>query len=370
MKMRDSVRWLPIGALTAAVLIGGGTAFALFAPQSRRGDSLGVADLELRAETAVSRGLEYLKSHQQADGSWRDIIGRKVHTKYQGTDGKHVGVTALACMAFLANGSLPGRGKYGEQIERGLEFILGHVEPNGYITNESSRMYSHAFATLFLAEIYGMTGMERVEDALKSAINLIVHAQNPQGGWRYQPGAPDADMSITVCQVMALRAAQNAGVHVPKRTIDEAIRYVNNSYRADEGGGFTYQIEDGMASRVTLALTAAGVTALYGAGVYDDPRIENGLEYIQRNLPSFTRNYGGPRQRFDYYYGIYYATQAAFQRGGDYWDRYQKQVWADLLRQQDARTNCWEDLVGRNYATAVACVVLQIPRQYLPIFER
>ena len=236
------------------------------------------------------------KSHQQADGSWRDV-GRKVHTQYQGTDGKHVGVTALACMAFLANGSLPGRGKYGEQIERGLEFILAHVEPNGYITNESSRMYSHAFATLFLAEIYGMTGMERVEDGLKSAINLIVHAQNPQGGWRYQPGAPDADMSITVCQVMALRAAQNAGVHVPKRTIDDAIRYVNNSYRVEEGGGFTYQIDDGMQSRVTLALTAAGVTALYGAGVYDDSRIENGLEYIQRNLPAFTRNHGGPRQR-------------------------------------------------------------------------
>lgn len=328
------------------------------------------AELQGRVNRAVLRGLEYLKSRQNTeDGSWSDIVGRKVHYKYEGRYKPHVGVTALASMAFLANGSMPGRGEYGPQIERGLNFVLKHVETNGFISANESRMYSHAFATLFLAEVYGMTGMTEVGEQLKRAISLIVQAQNPEGGWRYQPGADDADMSITVCQVMALRAAHNAGIHVPKNSIDQAIEYVKASYNRSKGA-FSYQIErtrDGFRqSRHSFALTAAGVTALYGAGVYDDAYIENGLRYLSNELNRFSRS---PQNRFDYYYGIYYGSQAAFQKGGKFWDAWMRKVAADLLLQQ-SREGYWRDLVGRNYATAMACVVLQIPYQYLPVFER
>ena len=143
-----------------------------------------VIDLELqeRSRLAVERGLQFLKRTQNSDGSWTDKIGRKVHYEYRGRLGKHVGVTALACIAFLAEGSLPGRGKYGEQVEKGLDFILRNVQTNGFVTSDESRMYSHAFATLFLAEVYGMTGMERVKEKLKRSVGLIVQAQNETGG--------------------------------------------------------------------------------------------------------------------------------------------------------------------------------------------
>ena len=204
-----------------------------------------VIDLELqeRSRLAVERGLQFLKRTQNSDGSWTDKIGRKVH----------FGVTALACIAFLAEGSLPGRGKYGEQVEKGLDFILRNVQTNGFVTSDESRMYSHAFATLFLAEVYGMTGMERVKEKLKRSVGLIVQAQNETGGWRYQPGADDADMSITVCQVMALRAARNAGINVPKKSIDSAIAYVRKS-ASIESGGFMYQHEIGPSGQQRVSL--------------------------------------------------------------------------------------------------------------------
>ena len=78
----------------------------------------------------------------------------------------------------------------------------------------------------------------------------------------------------------------------------------------------------------------------------------------------------GARGRFDYYYGVYYATQAFFQRGGQEWEHLKTVTWLDLLAEQDRRLGSWQDFVGRNYATAMACVILQIPNQYLPIFER
>ncbi|HIC22210.1 MAG TPA: prenyltransferase [Planctomycetes bacterium] len=330
-----------------------------------------VIDMKLqeRARLSIERGLEFLKNTQNPDGSWTDKIGRKVHYEYRGRLGKHVGVTALACLSFLAQGSLPGRGKYGEQVEMGLDFLLRNVQTNGFITVNESRMYSHAFATLFLAEVYGMTGMERVKERLKSSVGLIIQAQNETGGWRYQPGADDADMSITVCQVMALRAARNAGINVPKNVIDAAISYVRNSSNI-ESGGFMYQHEVGptgrvQRSRTTFPLTAAGLTALYGAGVYEDRALDRGLAYLRRHRP---RRYEA-LNTFDYYYGMYYATQAAFQRGGEYWASWHRDTWRDILSLQNP-DGSWQDLVGPNYATAMACIILEIPYQYLPIFER
>ena len=76
------------------------------------------------------------------------------------------------------------------------------------------------------------------------------------------------------------------------------------------------------------------------------------------------------RFSFDYFYGMYYATQAAFQKGGKYWDTWQEDLWEDLLRIQNREFGNWLDLVGPSYATSMACVILQIPKQYLPIFER
>ena len=65
---------------------------------------------------------------------------------------------------------------------------------------------------------------------------------------------------------------------------------------------------------------------------------------------------------------MYYGTPA-FQAGGEYWDDWHRKVWSDMLRLQHP-SGYWRDLVGRNYGTAMACVILQIPFEYLPIFER
>jgi squalene cyclase len=221
---------------------------------------------------AVERGLSWLNDNQSEDGSWQAKIGFKLNTDYRYTEDQrgHVGVTSLAGMAFLAGGHVPGRGKYGPTVERALDFVLNCVQEDGYITHAGSRMYSHAFATMFLAEICGMTERPDVRAKLQLAVDFIVHSQNADGGWRYEPYAPESDMSIVVCQVLALRAARNIGVRVPKAVIDKAARYVvdsavteNNSpqpfgrrggYRNDGGeiGSFHYQKQDGSRSSFPL----------------------------------------------------------------------------------------------------------------------
>ena len=49
-----------------------------------------------------------------------------------------------------------------------------------------------------------------MHEALVNSIRRIERTQNEEGGWRYNPVPYDADVSVTICQVMALRSARNA----------------------------------------------------------------------------------------------------------------------------------------------------------------
>lgn len=357
---------------------------------------------------AADRGLRFLAEHQDpATGSWRADVGYKLNNNYNivAVEKPHVGVTALALIAFLAGGHVPGRGEHGAVVSRGLDWMLKQVssgednaaEEDGFITAFKSRMYSHAFATLFLAEVYGMHAQgdealrDRLRQALEKAVRFTYSTQNEEGGWRYHPLAPDSDMSITVCQIMALRAASNAGIAVPQGKIERAKQYVSASaMRGDERGfgfgmgsrgsnrgGFRYQLQP--TSRVSFPLTAAGVTTLYGAGVYDhhDPLIEAGIEYLSKNHESFTSTNGitaGGQRRGHYffYYGHYYAVQAMYVYGGAEWEEYFEHTRRALLDMQSASDGSWPNYPGPGpaFSTAVATLILEIPFGYLPIFQK
>ena len=135
------------------------------------------------------------------------------------------------------------RGKYGGNVRRCVDLIVHHAQESGFVCARecASRgpMYGHGFATLFLAEVFGMSRNEQVRDTLAKAVRLIVDTQNGEGGWRYDPRRHDAGISVTVCQVMALRAARNAGITVPKETIDRALNYIKACQNRD--GGFRYR---------------------------------------------------------------------------------------------------------------------------------
>ena len=298
----------------------------------------------------VDKGLAYLITDQAPDGNFR---GSRF--------GKHVGITSLACLAFMADGHLPGRGKYGDNVQRGLNFVLRNVQETGLVAADTSHgpMYGHGFATLFLGEVYGMTGDRRVREALVKAVRLIVSTQNDEGGWRYHPVPFDADISVTICQVMALRSARNAGISVPKQTIERAISYVKRCQNPADGG-FKYMLNSGGSA---FPRSAAGVASLYYAGVYQDAALRRGLDYLMMQRSQISNRSG------HYFYGQYYAAQAMFLAGGRYWQQWFPHVRQELMRTQRPEGK-WESNHGDAYATAMALLVLQVPNRLLPIFQR
>ncbi len=333
-----------------------------------------------RIEAAVEKGLQYLRRTQdRTTGAWIQNVGYKYNSDYVMTDRgvAHVGVTSLALMAFLSGGHLPGRGEHGSVVERGTDYVLQVVDPQwGYVSANGTRMYSHAFASLFLAEIYGMTHRDDVKEKLQLAVDLTVKSQNQHGSWRYHPNSPESDMSITVCQIMALRAARNIGIRVPKSTIDRAFDYVDRSaYKnrgSEEYGGFKYQEKD--RSRTSVPLTAAGVATILHSGIYEGELIRAGIHFLKNEIPVFNRMHGGRDGHYFFWYGHYYAAQVFFLAGdGDpeLWNWYWNRMSRELLEAQEA-DGSWPNSAGPGtaFSTAVACIILQIPNQFLPIFHR
>ncbi len=138
----------------------------------------------------------------------------------------------------------------------------------------------------------------------------------------------DADLSVTICQINALRAARNAGLYVPKDTVDACIRYVKQSQNPD--GGFRYMLSGGPSSE--FPRSAAGVVALQSAGEYDSKEIRDGIAYLRQ----FNQGLRFGRRNNHYFYGQYYAAQAMWIQGGEAWAEWYPTVRDELLRRQSA----------------------------------
>jgi squalene cyclase len=299
-------------------------------------------------ERCVARGLEYLARTQQADGSWPDNYGRVS------------GIVGLAMMTFLAHGEQPDEGKYGHVIRRAVDYIVRNQQSYGLLAGQDggSPMYSHGFATLALGEVYGMIDDPRVGPALEKATGLIVSSQNSLGGWRYSVGSADADTTVSGAQMMALRAAANAGIAVPVATVQRGVAFYKSC--ALPGGGFGYTGRDGPSP----SRSGIGLLILSLSGAYRSPEAKATADLLLA---------GGGGYGFNgyFYYSCYYCSQAMFQAGGKYWRHWNETATPMLISMQNS-DGAWSDRgIGSGVcATAMALLSIEINYNLLPIYQR
>lgn len=313
-----------------------------------------------RVEKSINRGLNWVRSNQNGDGSWTAQGGA-----YQAC------MTSLAGMALLGSGSTSTRGPYSKNIARSVDYLLSKcVRSTGLICapQEYSRsMYGHGFSMLYLASVYGMEQdlgrQARIKKALKKGITLTARSQSAAGGWLYTPDSGGDEGSVTVTQVQALRACRNAGITVPKATIEKAIKYIEKSQQPD--GGIAYRV--GMVGS-RPPITAAAVAVLYNAGEYDSPMAAKALAYCKKNI-AIDEGAGGGFWGH-YYYSHLYMSQAMYQSGEKDWSFYYPKISKALLSKQEGDGSWNEASVGKIYGTAIALTILQLPYENLPVYGR
>lgn len=324
---------------------------------------VGAAPTEDRVDQAIEKGLEFLLASQRDDG--------RMGANDWETGAKTCALPALAGMACLAKGHVPGDAKYGKLIDRALDYILSHHDEAGYFGEVGNgKMYAHAIATLFLTEVSGMVSKTRqaqIDAVLPKALRVIIDAQRIKkdkhhaGGWRYTPTATDSDTSCSGWCLMALRSARLNGAQVPEECIRDAVTYMHRHHNSQKGC-FSYQGGDQHA----YTLSGAGILCLELCGRHEDPDSLSAAKFLMSTYREKLPNepYG--------YYGLYYAAQGLFQLGGDDWKAFSEWMYETYLPRQQA-SGAWPRHGSENsevYATAMTILAFAVPYRQLPVYQR
>lgn len=329
------------------------------------------------AREAIGRALERLAAWQreETDGSMPPAGAREFAP---------VATTSLAALAWMAAGSTPGRGPYGTELSRALDYLIDHTELDvrsetyGYVSDQRdalSRTHGHGFATLAMAQAFALSPESargrRLQRALHAAVACIENSQGSEGGWEYAPKRlVNHEGSVTICLVQALRAAKDAGLAVDSKVVARALDYVRRSQKDD--GSFRYAIGN---DRSSVALTAAALATLNAGGEYSGSVVLSGFDWLGRELAardadSSWQSGGRPSPHFPYYERFYLA-QALWQHNErrifqDWFVREQREL---LLSQTES--GAWTDgSYGSAYATSMSVLVLALPDGLLPVYLR
>lgn len=313
-----------------------------------------------KVDEAVKQSLDYLASTQKRQGYWEANQGQ-----YK------VAMTALVGTAMLAEGSTTTSGRYSKEIRLAVDYLLSMSRPNGLIgfREDYHYTYGHGFSMLFLSQVYGEEEdeqrREEIRDVLTLAVQFCADAQTSKGGWGYVSAKEGSDFdegSTCITQVQGLRACRNAGIPVSKEIIDRAKVYIDEC--TDSDGGVQYSIRGGGARP---PITAAALAAMFNAGEYDTDLTKRMREYCKRTIwpeKPVTSNNG------HWHYMHFYFSQVVYRTGGDEWVKYRDALNSKLLGEMQPGGGWADPQIGAVYVTALNCIMLQLDKGFLPIYQR
>ena len=339
-------------------------------------------------EDSVDRGLAWIASREDADGSFPTYPSGQP------------AVTSFCILAFLSRGHQPGLGPYGQQLNRAIDFVISCQKPDGLFSYETpearfvnkqashTAAYNHAIAGLMLGEVYGhVTGprAREVRKAIEKALQFTRDLQTrpkvhplDKGGWRYlrfKGGvSADSDLSVTAWELMFLRSARNAEFAVPQAYVDEAVEFVKRCWNPNDGV-FSYALTpQGGYTGSSRGMMGAGILSLSMAGQHQTPMARAAGDWLLAHPYGRFGESIGKNDR--YFYSAYYCSQAAMQLGGRYWEGIFPPLVEALLGTQSpdgswpAEPNQGDAVFGNLYTTSLAVLSLTPPYQLLPVYQK
>lgn len=338
-------------------------------------------------EEAIERGLAYLESVQDQDGSW----------SLQGHGGNvllrsDTAATGLCLLAFQGAGYTHRQHQYADSVSRGIQFLLDNQQSDGNlyrqenaISDRNVAFYSHGIAALALCEAYGMTQDPELKEPAQRCLDYIVSTQHSlRGGWRYTAQV-SADTSVTGWMMMALKSGQLSGLEVPGKTYQGIQRWLGlaqspqrpDRYRYNPFAPDTPTQKHGRSATPTM--TSVGMLMrMYSGWRRDNKAMISAAEYLLKYPPQM----GTPEspQRDAYYW--YYATQVMFHMGGENWQQWNQALNPILLDSQvkeGSEAGSWDPMkpvpdrwsahAGRLYVTTMNLLNLEVYYRHLPIYD-
>jgi hypothetical protein len=316
---------------------------------------LGRCSAEARVETSggedvdevVTRGLDYLCSVQNKDGSW-------------GEPGKGE-MTGLALLCFLGHAETPLSEKYGEAVLRGVMHLvnLGIANGGALVDRDGQKsnhwVYQHAIAVRALAEAavsfkQVQVRVPKLAEVTWMAGAIIIDNQHKSGGWDYRYAVDTGrggDLSITGWQVLALRGCFLTGMEFDgiRGCVARALDYIGE--RQGESGGFGYTGTKGLGAAGYHTLTGTGMVCMQVWDRRDHVSVRLAARYLERNSKF---NY---ETEFCDLYAAFFESMALRNRGGEAWEIYRDRMFEELCGHQ-LDSGAWESPGNGGKVRAVA----------------
>jgi hypothetical protein len=346
-----------------------------------RSDAVGRYGGNLASEAAVELGLKWLAAHQSSDGRWspadfhKRCPGGERCGEVSGPPEFDHGVTGLALLAFLGAGYTHTKeSPYRETVALALRWLLERQDPSGFFfdpgdaRNAKGGMYGHGIATYALGEAASMTRDEKLLAALQSAVIGLEASQQFNGGWYYTADVDlrKSEFTLSVWQMMGLKAAEKAGVKIPERVWAGARKHLTDQQALN--GGFRYS----PGSDPTIGATGAGAFARCMLGLTSGNGIERGLAYLETDKKTDPDTARG--DSWQYLYAWYYRTLSTFQVQGKAWREWNRKIRPFLVSRQHTRGHAagsWSIIdyhqASPIYGTALCVLMLETYYRYLPM---
>ncbi len=349
-----------------------------------------------KTDPHVTGALNWLKEHQNSDGSWGEDKGRQP------------ALTGLATLTFLGRGTTPMSQDYGKTLVMALKKLVefgGNTSADGVISGDGNA-YGHPIVAYALSEAYTLTKIPQVEEVMNKMMHVIVRGQNKNGSFNYRynnapdqkTGEPRNDLSYAGWNYQALKAAFTAGSNVPgiETAMKNAVTAIEKTHAARDGS-FSYGIGG---DRGSISMTSVGTLCLQLLDHGKNPYMEKGLRWLVganngRYLDGGWKENSGNAWAL---YTWYYQTQALYQGSrdkGDAWKKWDDKFLKGVLAREQERDGHWTSPYekygpSRNgqghgegtgsvfkdspldlyiYSTSLCCLMLEVYYRYLPTFK-
>jgi hypothetical protein len=300
-------------------------------------------------EASVDKALEWLATHQEADGHWDAL-------KFGATEkpGDNT-VTSLSLLAFLGAGHTEKVGSYKDNVRRAVDWLTRH---KGDASDPSAEIAS----VLALSEAAGMSNVAETRKTAQSRLDDIL---KPDAGFAWLSDRREKDLLGAGWAVMMLNSAKVAGLKVNPEIWEPVTRlFAKAETKANGVRHATF--ETGSAARnYTSRTCAAGSLARQFLGTKaDEAQADAAALMDEFGTPEWDAE--GKKVDFEYWY---FGTICTFQAGGDAWKRWNEEMKKALVEKQSKdgdNAGSWEPLGfnaqthGRVGQTALGALCLEV----------
>lgn len=264
-----------------------------------------------QAKQAVKKGLDYLRSTQEKDGSW----------------GEYPATTALALAAFLRNGFTEVSDPH---VAKGVQFLLNSARPDGgiYATSNPAQALPNYNTSICLMAL-ALTKNPNYKPIIAKAQKYLEVTQfneddgfqpsDPAYGGEGYGGKPNDHPDLSNLQ-MALEGLHDSGTPASAPVFKKALIFLQRVQNREESndqawvkegpkdGGFVYDSKgatkvQGQGDHASMgAMTYAGLKSYLYAGVSkNDPRAQAAWDWIRGHY-TVTEHPGMGNTSLYYYY--------------------------------------------------------------------